>query len=199
MLTKELHAQKRKGKTLDESSKKAKVNAPGSATPTTAAIASKVAKGTDVIPTTEDEVIHLQEEKAVEVDRLTTEKVVKVEDLQEVLRKEELASARLKATLALEEERRKKVDVKAFIKEYELYVDKVAHKFLELDLSFLDEENPDEEVGPPTTVADPSPAKVTLKPSEPTIKALEPPLEPRVAKNAPTLIAAAPPEVENLE
>ncbi|EHA8589910.1 hypothetical protein COCNU_scaffold013378G000010 [Cocos nucifera] len=53
MLTKRLHAWKRKGKASDGSLKKVKVDAPSSTTPTTAAIASEVAKGAEVIPATE--------------------------------------------------------------------------------------------------------------------------------------------------
>ncbi|EHA8588689.1 hypothetical protein COCNU_scaffold006332G000010 [Cocos nucifera] len=53
---------------------------------------------------------HLQK-KTVEVDHLLKEKEVKVGGLQEVLRKEELTSVGLKASLALEEERRKKAEV----------------------------------------------------------------------------------------
>ncbi|EHA8589433.1 hypothetical protein COCNU_scaffold009787G000010 [Cocos nucifera] len=56
------------------------------------------------------EVSHLQEEKAIEVDRLIKEKAVKVGGLQEALKKEEQTLVGLKAALALEEERRKKVE-----------------------------------------------------------------------------------------
>ena len=53
MLAKELHAWKRKEKALGESSKKAKVDALSSATLTATAVASKVAKGNEVIPAAE--------------------------------------------------------------------------------------------------------------------------------------------------
>ncbi|EHA8587378.1 hypothetical protein COCNU_scaffold002016G000020 [Cocos nucifera] len=57
-------------------------------------------------------VSHLQEEKAIEVDHLSKEKAIEIKALQEVLKKEEQTSMKLKAILALEEERRKKVEVK---------------------------------------------------------------------------------------
>ncbi|EHA8587940.1 hypothetical protein COCNU_scaffold003633G000030 [Cocos nucifera] len=55
---------------------------------------------------------HLWDKKTVEVDHLLKQKVVEVGGLQEVLRKEEHTSVGLKATFALEEERRKKAKVK---------------------------------------------------------------------------------------
>ncbi|EHA8591734.1 hypothetical protein COCNU_scaffold142611G000010 [Cocos nucifera] len=47
-----------------------------------------------------------------EVDRFLKKKAVEVEGLQEMLRKKDLTSMGLKAALALEEERRKKAEVK---------------------------------------------------------------------------------------
>ncbi|KAG1362629.1 putative ensconsin-like [Cocos nucifera] len=57
------------------------------------------------------EVNRLQEEKATEVYHLTKEKDVEVRILQDVLKKEEQTSVGLKAALALEEEKRKKVEI----------------------------------------------------------------------------------------
>ncbi|KAG1348011.1 hypothetical protein COCNU_06G018400 [Cocos nucifera] len=104
VLSKGLQACKRKGTASDEpDAKKARVN-----TPSTVALAdAAVAIEEDL----QAEVNHLQK-KTAEFDRLLKEKVVKVEGLQEALRKGKLTSMGLKATLALEEERRKKTEVK---------------------------------------------------------------------------------------
>ncbi|EHA8588285.1 hypothetical protein COCNU_scaffold004624G000010 [Cocos nucifera] len=162
------------------------------------------------------------------------EKVVKVEDLWKNLRKGELTSVDLQATLALEEERRKKAEARvgklkdqaskqilkakiqaveqfkisseirdlnvafgqeAFQKGYELCEDRVAPKFLKLDLGFLYEEVLDEEAGLSTAAADPSPIKVISKPFEPIIDVPEPTPEPEMVKSTPTSFAAVPPEV----
>ncbi|EHA8588269.1 hypothetical protein COCNU_scaffold004591G000010 [Cocos nucifera] len=56
------------------------------------------------------EVSRLQKERAIEVDRLMRKKVIEIEALQEVLKKEEQISIELKATLALEEEKKRKVE-----------------------------------------------------------------------------------------
>ncbi|EHA8588000.1 hypothetical protein COCNU_scaffold003843G000010 [Cocos nucifera] len=56
-------------------------------------------------------VTHLQEEKVAQVDRLMKENAAEVGVLQEALKKEEQTSTELKAALALEEERRKNVEV----------------------------------------------------------------------------------------
>ncbi|KAG1327776.1 hypothetical protein COCNU_01G017100 [Cocos nucifera] len=52
---------------------------------------------------------------------------------------------------------------KAFNKDFELYEGRIAQRFLELDLDFLEEEETDEEAGPSSTGADPS---STTAPSE---------------------------------
>ncbi|EHA8588422.1 hypothetical protein COCNU_scaffold005100G000010 [Cocos nucifera] len=51
-------------------------------------------------------------EKAIKAECLAEEKMAKIGSLQSVLRKEEFISVRLKAALALEEERKKKVEIK---------------------------------------------------------------------------------------
>ncbi|EHA8588729.1 hypothetical protein COCNU_scaffold006509G000010 [Cocos nucifera] len=138
-------------------------------------------------------VSHLHEEKATEVDRLIKEKAAEVGRLQDGLKKEKHTSVGLKAALALEEERRKKIEAKitelkeqvsrqileakaqavevfkvcsemrdlnvkfnqeAFIKRFEFCKDRIANKFFELDLSFLVEGAPYDEVGSSTIAAD---------------------------------------------
>ncbi|KAG1342267.1 hypothetical protein COCNU_05G004960 [Cocos nucifera] len=68
---------------------------------------------------------------------------------------------------------------KAFIKDFELYEGRVARKFPELDLSFLEEEL-DEEAGPSDAAADPSPTEVVFESSKPAVEVLEPMQEPEV-------------------
>ena len=60
-----------------------------------------------------------------------------------------------------------------FIKNFKLYEGWVAQRFLELDLSFLEEES-DEEVGPSGVIADFSPIEVVLKSFEPTAEMPKP-------------------------
>ncbi|KAG1338313.1 hypothetical protein COCNU_04G006190 [Cocos nucifera] len=140
--------------------------------------------------------------KVVEAEHLMEEKVAENESLRRALRKEELISIRIKATLALKEEKKKEAEIKVaklevrmlksileaaaramefkasskmkdlniafshkvFIKSFKLYEGRVALRFLELDLSFLEEE-PDEEAGPSDAAADPSTIKVVFDPS----------------------------------
>ncbi|KAG1358568.1 hypothetical protein COCNU_08G000140 [Cocos nucifera] len=64
-------------------------------------------------------------------------------------------------------------DQKAFIKGIELCEGRMVRKFLELDLSFLEEE-PDEEAGPSDVAADPSPIEVIVESSEPATEVPEP-------------------------
>ncbi|EHA8589037.1 hypothetical protein COCNU_scaffold007706G000010 [Cocos nucifera] len=58
------------------------------------------------------EIDHLKAEKAIEAERITQEKAVEVRSLQDALQKEEFVSAELKVALALEEEKRKEVEIK---------------------------------------------------------------------------------------
>ncbi|EHA8587252.1 hypothetical protein COCNU_scaffold001707G000010 [Cocos nucifera] len=99
--------------------------------------------------------------KVAEAGHLVEEKVVENENLRGVLRKEELISTRLKATL------------EAFIKGFELYEGRVAWRFPELDLNFLKEE-PNEEAGPSGAAADSSPTEVVPNSSEPTVEVPKP-------------------------
>ncbi|EHA8587229.1 hypothetical protein COCNU_scaffold001668G000010 [Cocos nucifera] len=62
---------------------------------------------------------------------------------------------------------------KAFIKGFKLYEGRMAQKFPELDLNFLEEE-PDEEAGLSGAVADPSPIEVVFESSMPTVEVFEP-------------------------
>ncbi|EHA8588187.1 hypothetical protein COCNU_scaffold004313G000010 [Cocos nucifera] len=131
------------------------------------------------------------QEKTIEADHLLEEKTAKVRVLQEALRNGELILAGSQATLALEEERRKKIEG------YELYEDRVARKFSKLDLNFLYGDIFDEETGPSAIVADPCPIEAALEPFEPTIKASEPMLEPEVVPEA--LGSPAAPPFESVE
>ncbi|EHA8589317.1 hypothetical protein COCNU_scaffold009135G000010 [Cocos nucifera] len=160
-----------------------------------------------------EEVDRLKESlgKVAEAERLAEEKTVENESLRRALRKEKLISTELKATLALEEEKKKEAEIKivelevrmsksiskatvrameefmasskmdlniafdqkAFIKDFELYEGRVAQRFPELDLSFLEEEL-DEEAGPSGAAANPSPAEVVFESFELVVKVLEP-------------------------
>ncbi|KAG1334183.1 hypothetical protein COCNU_03G003020 [Cocos nucifera] len=83
---------------------------------------------------------------------------------------------------------------KAFIKGFELCEGKVAWRFLELDLSFLEkEEAVGEEAGPSSTRADLSFVEPTMEVPEPTSEVPEP------TESAPTSSTTAAPEVEDLE
>ncbi|KAG1365009.1 hypothetical protein COCNU_12G000090 [Cocos nucifera] len=62
---------------------------------------------------------------------------------------------------------------KTFIKDFELYEGKVARRFSELDLEFLEEDD-DKEVGPSDAVIDPSSVEPTFDSSEPTVETPEP-------------------------
>ncbi|KAG1327732.1 hypothetical protein COCNU_01G016660 [Cocos nucifera] len=64
-------------------------------------------------------------------------------------------------------------DQKAFIKNFELYEGRIARRFPELDLSFLEEED-DVDVGLSNTVVDLSFDEHAFGPSEPTTEVLEP-------------------------
>ncbi|EHA8588573.1 hypothetical protein COCNU_scaffold005839G000010 [Cocos nucifera] len=232
MLTKRLYAQKRKEKASGGSSKRVKVGpssgdqAPKLPTEGETRIGKKkkkaIAKTPQVEKVQEDlraEVSHLQK-KVDELEHLAEDKTTKIRSLQGTLRKEEFISARLKAALALEEERKKEAKIKvieleaqmaksflkmmiqameefkasskmrnlnvefgqqAFIKGFELCEGQVARKFLELDLSFLKEEQTvDGEAKPSTAVVDPSLIGAIVEPSEPCTEELgpsEPPIE----------------------
>ncbi|EHA8586260.1 hypothetical protein COCNU_scaffold000146G000010 [Cocos nucifera] len=125
------------------------------------------------------------------------EKVAKNENLRRALRKEEFISIGLKATLALEEEKKeaeikiaeleirmsKSISEKAFIKDFELYEGRVARKCPELDLNFL-EEDPDEEVRSFDATTDPSPIEVVFESFEPVVEVPEPIQELEVVSEA---------------
>ncbi|KAG1347995.1 hypothetical protein COCNU_06G018240 [Cocos nucifera] len=227
MLAKRLQDHKRKEKAPGEGSKKARVDIPSSMASVNVTIAPKVVDGIEVVltvevgvtdgaavpptsssPSTEVQVLELpvggekrEKEGENEVGHLKSS-IACPHQNDESLKKEEQTLVGLKAALALEEERRKKVEAditelkeqvsrqiseakvqaveefkfssemrdsnvkfnqEAFIKGFKLCEDRMANKFLELDLSFLIEGASDEEAGPSTTVAD-------LPLAEPTIE-----------------------------
>ncbi|EHA8588032.1 hypothetical protein COCNU_scaffold003949G000010 [Cocos nucifera] len=215
MLTKGLYTKKRKGKASSDSSKRMKVGVSSFAIPTSIVVAPKVIASAEVALTTKDlraEIYHLQE-RVVKVEHLAEEKATNIESFQGVLRKEEFISVGVKATLALEVERKKEVenkvaelearmaklvlevmtqaveeftasfetrnlnvefDQEAFIKDFELCKCRVARRFPELDLKFLEEEDDDVEAGPSYAIVDPSFVELAFGPSEPAIEAPEP-------------------------
>ncbi|EHA8586643.1 hypothetical protein COCNU_scaffold000669G000020 [Cocos nucifera] len=94
MLSKGLQACKKKGTTSEgPAAREARVDASSFVAPIDAAAAIKVAITAEVVPTAK-------------------EKAIGVKDLWEKLRKEELSSTELQAALALEEEKRIKVELK---------------------------------------------------------------------------------------
>ncbi|EHA8589390.1 hypothetical protein COCNU_scaffold009588G000010 [Cocos nucifera] len=122
--------------------------------------------------------INCLQEKVAEAEHLTEEKAMKNESLRRALWKEELISIGIKAALALEEEK-KEVEIKvvelkvrmsksilevAFINNFKLCEGRVVQKFLELDLSFLEEE-PDEETGSSSATTNPSFIEVVFEPA----------------------------------
>ncbi|EHA8588961.1 hypothetical protein COCNU_scaffold007421G000020 [Cocos nucifera] len=184
------------------------------------------------------EIDYLKAKKAVEVECFAWEKAAKVRSLQDVLQKEEFILLRLKAMLALEEERRKEVEIKvidlearmvklilqamartveefkasfeirnlniafgqqAFIKSFKLCEGRVVRKFFELDLGFLEEEDPDKEAGPSDAAADPTPIEPTSCLPEFAMEMLEPTQKSKAAKSILTSPVAASPEVKGFE
>ncbi|EHA8592094.1 hypothetical protein COCNU_contig69268528G000010 [Cocos nucifera] len=180
----------------------------------------------------------LKVEKVVEVECFMQEKVEEVGSLQDALWKEEFISIGLKATLAMEEERRKEAKIKvidlearmvkltseamaqvvkefkasskmwnlnvvfgqqAFIKGFKHYEGRVGQKFFELDLDFLEEEDPNQEVGPFDTMTNPTPTEPASYLPESTMEMPKPTQKPKVAKSIPNSSIAASLEVEGLE
>ncbi|EHA8589542.1 hypothetical protein COCNU_scaffold010768G000010 [Cocos nucifera] len=84
---------------------------------------------------------------------------------------------------------------KAFIRGFELFEGRVARRFLELDLSFLEEEEEDVDAGPSNAVVDLSFDELAFGPSEPAAEVLEPIWKPEAAESDP----ASPSEVEILK
>ena len=84
------------------------------------------------------------------------------------------------------------------MKGFELCKGRVAQRFLELNLKFLDEED-DAEAGLFDAAIDPSSIETTSDPFEPTVEAPKPIQEPEAVESAPTSSIAAPPEVEDFE
>ncbi|KAG1355318.1 hypothetical protein COCNU_07G014300 [Cocos nucifera] len=83
---------------------------------------------------------------------------------------------------------------KAFIKNFDLYEGRVARMFLELDLSFLKEEEDDVDAGPSNAIVE-----LAFGPSEPVAEAPEPIRKPEAAESDPAQPFVVPPEVEILE
>ncbi|EHA8587730.1 hypothetical protein COCNU_scaffold003089G000010 [Cocos nucifera] len=88
---------------------------------------------------------------------------------------------------------------KAFIKSFKLCKDRVAQRFPELDLSFLEEEKDVVDVGPSNAVVDPFFNELASGPSKPTTEAPEPIQKPEVVESDPDPSFIIPFEVEILE
>ncbi|EHA8590871.1 hypothetical protein COCNU_scaffold026313G000010 [Cocos nucifera] len=71
-----------------------------------------------------------------------------------------------------------------FQKGYKLCDDRLARKFLELDLAFLYGDVSVEQTGPSVVMTDPCPTEAFLEPSEPSVKVPEPMPEPEVVPKA---------------
>ncbi|KAG1370929.1 hypothetical protein COCNU_16G000230 [Cocos nucifera] len=182
-------------------------------------------------------ICHLQG-RVTKVEHLIEEKAADIESLQGALPKKEFVSTRLKAALALEEERRKEAENKvaelkarmaksiskamtqamkefktssemrnlnvefsqeAFIKDFELCEGRVAQRFPKLDLSFLEEEEDEVDMGPSDAVVDPPFIEPASSPSESAVEVPKLVRGPKVVESAPAASSIAPIEVKILE
>ncbi|EHA8587215.1 hypothetical protein COCNU_scaffold001583G000040 [Cocos nucifera] len=86
-----------------------------------------------------------------------------------------------------------------FIKGFELYEGRVAQKIFKLNLSFLEEDDTDEEAGPSDVAASLTPIEPASCPLESTMEMPEPAQKPEAAKSVLTSSATASSEVEGLK
>ncbi|EHA8588212.1 hypothetical protein COCNU_scaffold004407G000010 [Cocos nucifera] len=122
------------------------------------------------------EVNRLQE-RTVEADHLLEVKMAKILEAKvQAVEELKISSEMMDPNIVFSQE--------AFQKGYELYEDRVARKFSELDLGFLYGDVSNEEARPSIVVTDPYPAEAALEPSKLAIKASKPMLELKVVPEA---------------